>query len=132
MGGKKLFLSLKCRNAVWRLQSLVQSRHGQPHYTNYFNSLPLWVDGMQNTQWVELLRSLPTVEDLWISEGLALWLGPALEELDEERATEVLAVLQNLFVERFVPMGGALHKFVAARRLSSLPIAFRHWLGDVV
>jgi hypothetical protein len=55
---------------------------------------------------------------------------PALQELVGGRATEVLPTLENIFLEGFWPSGPVyegIEKFVAARRLTSHPVAVSRW-----
>ena len=88
------------------------------------NSLLEWQDDMEDTQWLELLRPFTSVKDLRLSKGSVPFIAPALQELSEERVTEVLPELQNLFTgrTRSVPVKKAIRKFIAARQLAGCPV----------
>jgi hypothetical protein len=85
---------------------------------------------VENFQWLELLRPFTSVKSLYLSEGIARRVAPALRDLPRERVTEVLPALQNLFLEGLQPSGPvqkAARQFVAARRLSGHSIAVHRW-----
>jgi hypothetical protein len=88
-----------------------------------------WQYDMENVQWRELLRPFTAVEDLFISEELALRVAPALEEAAraERRlgARGVLPALRRLFFEGLQPSDSgpfreAIPQFVAARPVDVL------------
>jgi len=86
-------------------------------------------DGVESTQWLELLCPFITVKDLVLDEPTALSVASALQELVEERVTDILPALQNIFLEGFqlsgtVPEG--IGKFIAARELSGRPVIVHH------
>ncbi|KAF8502719.1 hypothetical protein F5888DRAFT_1114840 [Russula emetica] len=94
---------------------------------------PLWLENMfwlETTIWLELLHPFSAVKNLYLREEYVPSIAPALQELVEGRATEVLPTLENIFLEGFQP-SGSLHEgigtFVAARRLTSHPVAVSHW-----
>jgi hypothetical protein len=90
------------------------------------NSILKWQDAIENSQWMELLHPFTGVKDLFLSKGMAPRIAPYLQELVGGRTTEVLPVLQRLFMEELhpsKPVEGAIGKFVAARLLSSQPVA---------
>lgn len=81
-------------------------------------------DGIENAQWLELLRPFVAVKNLHLSKEVTPHIAPVLEELAGERATEVFPTLQNVVLER-QPAGsvyGAIMQFATARRLSGHPI----------
>jgi len=117
----------------WRLSSLTR---GPP--ITFFERfdisssgyLPLLADDMGNTPWLELLRIFTAVEDLYLSNGLALCVTRALRELTGEGLAGVLPALRNLSISRLEPSGPvreAIGKFAAARELSGRPIVVQHW-----
>ena len=59
---------------------------------------------------------------MYLAQGLAVRVAPALQELTGERVTEVLPILRTIFVQRLDSLGPveeALRQFVATRlRLS--------------
>jgi len=135
--GKMFILSVTCRDTGWWIWSLTQSprqftdREWQRSDVQvpWYRLPPFRVDDMGNVQWLALFHFLTTVEDLYLSEGLAECVAPALGELDGERVMEVLPALQHLFIERFEFTGSVrqpIGKFVAARQRSGHPIAV-HW-----
>ena len=93
-------------------------------------SQPRWRYAVDGEQWVELLRPFDTVKTLEISETFVGRVAPALKILGRrERATEVLPVLQDIFLEGPEPPGPVLEaigQFVAVRRLSGQPVAIHH------
>jgi hypothetical protein len=108
--------TLRCVRSLKRLN--IRERFPRPH----------WQDDMENLQWVELLRPFAAVEDFYLSEELASRVVPALQELTGDEATEVLPVLQNIFLDRHCgsespPPWEAIGKFVAERHLSGHPVS---------
>jgi hypothetical protein len=95
-------------------------------------SEPKWQDDeMENAHWLELLRPFTIVKSLYICELFSPHLAPTLQVLGEESMTEVLPVLQNVFVEGLQPSGpvqDSIFQFVAARQLSGRPIAISGWV----
>ncbi len=92
-----------------------------------------WGVDIENIQWLELLRPFTTVKALYLSRHFTSRVIPALEELVGERATEVLPTLQSLFLEGLHlsrAVKKAIKTFVAARRLSGLPLTVSHWDRD--
>jgi hypothetical protein len=90
---------------------------------------PRWQD-VKNTQWLELFHPFTTVKNLYISREFVPRIVPVLQELVGKRVNEVLPNLQSIFLEDLqesesVPE--SMRQFIAARRLSSRPIAISHW-----
>jgi hypothetical protein len=141
--GTEIALSISCKPLDWQISSLAQV------CSTSFPSLPTlehldidididigpdsllnWQDDMEDTQWLDLLRPFTSVKDWHLSEILVPFIAPALQELSGERVTEVLPVLQNLFLEGPMPSGPvkeAIRKFIATRQLSGCPITVLHW-----
>jgi hypothetical protein len=93
---------------------------------------PPWQDDIENTQWLELFHPFTTVKNLYLSWAFVPHIMPTLQELVGERVTEVLPNLQSIgvFLEDlqksgFVPE--TIRQFIAARQLSSCPIAIYYW-----
>jgi hypothetical protein len=132
-GGRTLLMSVKCRHSVWRLQSLTHS-YGPPPLTNFNppeGSLPRWGIRMLDSEWLQLLRLFPALETMSISKHLAHRLSMALKGLGEEQVTEILPVLQYLFIDGFAPLiEERIGNFVAARQLSGHPIVVQCWPGE--
>jgi hypothetical protein len=98
-------------------------------------SRPDWQDDAEeedeeegaHVQWQELFRPFTSVRNLYLSEGVAQRVVPALQELVVEN---VFPALQNLFLEGLQPSGPveeAIRPFVAARRLSGRPVIVHRW-----
>lgn len=84
----------------------------------------------KNTQWLELLHLFTAVKNLYLSWEIVPSIVPILQELVEERLTEVLPNMQSIFLEdleesRLVPE--TIRHFVTARQLSHCPIAISYW-----
>lgn len=89
-------------------------------------------DELENTQWLDLLHPFTGLKDLRLGKRFVLHHALAVRELAGGRVTEVLPVLQNLFIEGLEPSGPiqeALAQFVAARQLSGLPVVVHSWNG---
>ena len=83
---------------------------------------PEWQD--DDTLWLDFLRSLIALKNLYVSEKIVARIVPALQELVGGRT------LENIFLEGFQPSGylhEGIEKFVAARQLTSHPVALFHW-----
>ena len=96
----------------------------------YDHRSSIWQGFIQNTEWLVLLHQFTSVNDLYLFDGLAPHVAPALQELVGQRVTEVLPALQNLFLAgswRQVPVPAGILKFVAARQLSGHPLSVNHW-----
>jgi hypothetical protein len=92
---------------------------------------PHWQDDVENTLWLDLLHPFAAVKILYLSEELVPRIAPALQELVGGRTTEVLPALEDIFLEGFQPSGPlheGIEKFVAARRLTSHPVAVSRWV----
>jgi hypothetical protein len=75
---------------------------------------------VDNTHWMELLRPFTTVKDLVLDELVVLSVASFLQELVGERVTEILPVLQNIFLEGIHwsgPVPEGIAKFIIARKL---------------
>jgi hypothetical protein len=82
-----------------------------------------------NARWLEILHKFPSVKELDLSRRLVSLFAPDLQGLTGERATHVLPALQSLFLQGPQPSGPtleAIEQFIAARRLSGLPVTV-HW-----
>jgi len=137
----ELTVGISCKVSEWQLSSLAQICSSWPPSPISLlerldiilgdrDTRPHWQNDIENTQWLELLHPFPSVKNLYVSEGLALYVVPALQEIARERVTEVLSVLQGLFLEGLQPSGpvhDAAEHFVATRQLSGHPVAVRRW-----
>jgi hypothetical protein len=87
------------------------------------------ITNVQFTPWPELLRPFDTVKNLYLSKRFAPHIASALQELVGGRMTEVLPTLQNIFLEEFQsgPVPEGIQHFVAARQVTSHPVAVSLW-----
>ena len=88
-----------------------------------------WQHGVENIQWMELLRPFITVKDLVLDEPFILSIAPALQELVGERVIQILPALQNIFLEGFEspgPVPEGIGKFIAARELFGRPVTVNY------
>jgi hypothetical protein len=78
---------------------------------------------------MELLRPFTTVKDLILDEPVVSSVASALQELVGEQVTDILPVLQNIFLGGSPPSGlvpEGIAKFVAAREVSGHPVIVHH------
>jgi hypothetical protein len=90
-------------------------------------------DSIDNILWLRLLLPFTAVKKFYLSKEFVPGIAAALQELVEDRITEVLSSLQNIFVEGLepsVPFQKNVGQFVAARQLSDHPIAIYDWDRD--
>ena len=90
-------------------------------------SIP-WQDVVESAQWMELLRPFITVRDLVLADPVVLSVASALEELVGEQGTEILPLLQTIFLEGFQsssPVPEGIVKFIAARELYGRSVIVR-------
>ena len=144
ISGGKLMLVIACSPSDWKLSSLVHVCSSSIPQAliltvehlfiiEYRRSPPEWQDDIENAQWLEVLSPFTAVNNLYISHELAPRIVPALQELVGERVTEVLPVLQTLFLPELQQREPAIlaqkiiDQFVAVRQLSGLHIAVSHW-----
>jgi hypothetical protein len=86
-------------------------------------------DNFENTLWLELFRPFIAVRNLYLSEDIVPRIVPALQQA-VIGGTMVLPTLQNIFLEELEPSGPireAIEQFVAARQVTSHPIAVSCW-----
>ena len=134
-----LRVEIPCTASDWQLSSLEQiCTSSLPHFSTLEKLYifedqifpPHWKDDVENTLWLDLLRSFVAVKDLYLSEGFVPHVAPALQELVEGGTTEVLSTLENIFLEGFQtsgPLQEGIQKFVAARQLTNLPVTVSLW-----
>ena len=91
---------------------------------------PVWQDNIENMLWLELLQPFTAVKNLYLSEKFTRRIVPALQELVGVSTTEVLPVLQNIFLEGLQPSGPVhegIMQFISKRQVTSHRIAVSHW-----
>jgi len=87
-------------------------------------------EDIENTEWLELLRPFIALKNLYLFEEFTPCIASALEDLNESSITELLPSLQSIFLQGLQPSGAiqdGIRQFVAARRLTSHPIAVFRW-----
>ena len=135
--GTTLTCAISCTVSEWQLSSLAElcSAPSSPLLLSCLERLDIldghnssehWRDDMEGIQWLELLQPLTTVKDLYLCEELALRIARALSE---ERATEVMPVLENIFVENWQSevVQGVIGPFIDARELFGYPVVVHRW-----
>ncbi|KAI9454366.1 hypothetical protein F5148DRAFT_430104 [Russula earlei] len=139
----ELTLEIRCRELDYQLSSLAQVCGSSLLLLSTLVQLDIvdplpptlpsqWKDDMETTQWLQLLDPFTAVNDLRLSDQVGRHVCQALEELAEERVTEVLPSLQNIFLSDLGPLESVpkfIERFVAARQLSGHPVAVYSW-GD--
>jgi hypothetical protein len=141
-GDGKINVKTLCQGLEWQLSSLEQvctsclpslsTLEDLYIYAGQHSQID-WKDDIENGLWLQLLLPFTAVENLYLSEGIGLRIGPALQESIEGRATEVLPALQKIFLDRLEFSGPVLEgiaKFVAARQVASRPIAVSRWADN--
>ncbi|KAI9463370.1 hypothetical protein F5148DRAFT_1150308 [Russula earlei] len=132
-----LSLQIRCRELDSQLPSLAKVCSSFPLLSTLvrleiveYAPRPQWRDDMEVTQGLELLDPFTAVNDLCLSDQVARRVCQALEELAEERVTDVLPALQNIFLKDLEPSESVpkyIEKFFAARNLSGHPVAVHRW-----
>ena len=137
-----VYVEILCQGLDWQLSSLEQvctsclpplSMLEDLYAYEDRDSQPDWKADIENGVWLQLLHSFTAVKNLYLSEELALHIGPALQELVEGRTMEVLPALQTIFLEGLEssgPVQEGIAKFVAARQVASRPIAVSSWANS--
>ncbi|KAF8485933.1 hypothetical protein DFH94DRAFT_850046 [Russula ochroleuca] len=135
-----LKVEILCRESDWQVSSLEQvctsclpplSALEVLYIDENPHSQPDWKDNIENTLWRELLHPFTTVKNLYLSDKIAPLIAPALQELNGDRTTETLPILQNIFLEGFQlssgPIQEGIGQFVAARQVTNHPTAVTCW-----
>jgi hypothetical protein len=84
-----------------------------------------WQDFIENDEWLGVFRAFLYVKNLHVSEEFVPSIVSALQELIGDQTTEVLPILQNIFLEGPQPSGPVqegIRQFVVARQLTGHPI----------
>jgi hypothetical protein len=94
------------------------------------NFLKYWKDEIEDMKWLEIFHPYAAVRNLYLRKEIAQYIAPALQDLVGERVTDVLPILECIFLEGLEPSGPveeAIGQFVAARRLLGHPVVVSHW-----
>ena len=132
---KTLTLLILCKQSDWQPSSIAQVCNSIIPPLPTLGELRIcegpfqrlqWYDDMENTEWLELLRPFICVKDLVLAKKFIPSVALALQDLDGERVTQMLPMLQYLFLEGSQPSEAAkeaMEKFIAARQFSGYPVA---------
>jgi hypothetical protein len=128
--GSRLTLRISCKWLDWQISHLAQILGQSPIIACNVDKLsidevdiqldPGSQDGMDNANWLELLRPFTSVKRLHGSKHLARHIAFALDGVTEEMVTRVLPALNSLSLEN-QPLS-SIRKFLAVRRLSGHPV----------
>ena len=117
--GAPLQLLFKYSDLAWQLLLLSQSRSRFSPFldisSDWFDfgkvkHSQLWTNEIEHAQWLELLHFFSAVENLYVSEGVALCVIPTLQELavKKDGVGVLLPVLRNIFIEKKKKKNSAL------------------------
>jgi hypothetical protein len=140
-GSVELEVEILCEALDWQLSYLEQVCTSCLPFLSTLKDLYIYAHALSKADWpgkvkiehrvwLGLLHPFTTVKNLYISEKIALLIGPALQELVEGRTTETLPTLENVFLEGLESSGHVqkgIGQFVAARQVSSHPVAIARW-----
>ena len=126
-----LEMSILCEDLDWQVSSLEQVCNWcLPPLLMledlYISKDRYWQGDIENALWLELLHPFTTAKSLHLSKEIASLIGPSLQELVGGRTTEVLPVLEEIFLEGLEPSGPVqegIVKFAAARQATGHPVA---------
>ena len=123
-------LQISCRGLDWQVSHVAQILVQSGAMLSNVDDLsidardsdmpPGGTDFMDDAEWLDLLYLFTAIETLHVSEKLAVHVARGLEGITGHTAAEMLPALRSLCLE-----GGSLAsvgRFVAARRLSDLPV----------
>ena len=108
-GTGQLNVEILCKEPDWQLSALEQvctplfspvSMVENLYICEHPHKPPDWKDNIEDTLWLETLHPFTAVKNLFLSEMVASLFTPALKEITDGKAAEVLPALQNLFMER--------------------------------
>ena len=90
----------------------------------------VWKDGIENSEWLDLLLPFTAVKNLYLSDPFSPLIAPALQELSGGRTTEVMPALKNVLLEGFQPsepVQEGIAQFISGRQLTSRPVTLSVW-----
>ena len=134
---RRVNVRILCQVSGWQLSSLAQIctllrllLTTEDLFIYEGNYPSYWEGDIENTEWLDLLLPFTAVKNLYLSKEFAPRIAPALQELTGVRTTEVLPVLQNVFLEGFhpsEPVQEGIARFISARHLTNHPVAHSAW-----
>jgi hypothetical protein len=114
-----------CQGIDWQVSHLTQALSqmsavlsNMVHFAINWLEVPL--EGIEDIEWVQLLRLFTSVQTLFVSGKFARYIACVLQDVNGERATEVLPALDLLCLEDH-PVS-SVDKFIAVRRDSGRPV----------
>ncbi|KAI9512636.1 hypothetical protein F5148DRAFT_792411 [Russula earlei] len=130
-----LSLSISCTSLDWQVSALEQVCSSTLQSLPNLKSLHIWhddrlTDGVENTQWPELLRPFTTLETLIVPKDSIPFVERILGALAGEGVTEAMRALERIDIDlgpvETIPEG--IEQFVTVRQLSGHPVAVeRKW-----
>lgn len=123
---QRVILRTRCKPSDWQLSfvarvctslSLVTTLG---HFFIFEDSRSRCQEDIESFQCLELLHPFTNVKNFYLSEGVVPRIAPALQELVEGSATEVLPGLESLFLEEPHPSGSIDEPFIS--NLSGKPL----------
>jgi hypothetical protein len=102
-------LIFSCSESDWQLSSPAQvctSSFPPVYMVEHFYvdedrfSKQYWQNAIDNTQWLEIFQPFTAVRNLYLSKKFVSCIATTLQDLSEERVTEVLPTLESLFFGR--------------------------------
>jgi hypothetical protein len=144
ISGGELELGVACESEQWDLLSLAQICGSSfppafiPAVEHFYvldkNRIWGWADAeIENGEWLGLFDPFTAVKDLYLSPRFAPSIMLALQELIGESVTEVLPVLQTLFLEETdnsEPVQEFIGQFVAEQKLAGYIVTVSRWERD--
>ena len=130
---REISVLITCRDIDWQLSSLAQFCSSSLPFLSTVEDLNLYggpfrpqsLDGVEVTQWLELLRPFIAVKTLYIRSKLAHHVMLALQDFISDGETEVLPELGRILLDGYQPSGGvpeAIQRFASERQLSGCPV----------
>ncbi|KAI9512641.1 hypothetical protein F5148DRAFT_792449 [Russula earlei] len=128
-----LSLAISCTPLDWQVFALEQVCSSTLHSLSNLNTLYIWqyphhedrsTDGVENTQWLELLRPFTTLETLIVEQGSIPFVERILGAL-AGGVTEAMPALELIYIDLgpLEPIPDGIEQFVTARQLSGRPVA---------
>ena len=134
----ELALEISCKMLDWQLSALAQVCSSFVPSLSTLETLDIseiryqgskLQDKFENTQWLELLHPFTAVKVLYASARFGPKIAHTLQELTEERVTEVLPVVRRLFLAGFRSSrvgSEAMGPFITARQRFGHPVAVHY------
>jgi hypothetical protein len=122
-----IIVRILCEGIDWQVSHMAQALNqisavlsNMLHFAIIADDIRPELEGMDDIDWLQLLRPFSSVQTLFVSREFAGHVSRALEGIPEVMATELLPALDMLCLED-QPVSSA-HKFIAARWESGRPV----------